>query len=86
MDSPKTRFLKTEAAKRWADVAKSPTLIAALDTCLLEMGYDTAAKDTETAAQSHWRMVGARQLAHLLTTICDVSPPPKPRTTQNLEP
>lgn len=85
LESPKKRFLRTQAAQKIADLVTDPAIAAALDAALLQMSWEQgAAKTTEAAAAIHWQLTGAYKLRDLFLTIALVDKPPTRPRTDNL--
>lgn len=74
MDSPKNRFLKTEAAKQFAGIAHSSLFVAACDVAMLEMAQmQPNSNDPSPALASSFRMQGAQVFRQILQSLADTS-------------
>lgn len=71
-DSPKTRFLKTAAAKQFEEWSARPEFQSALDAALLQFNDvlgNTGGGDHLSAAAKRYMSEGATSLARLLSSI-----------------
>lgn len=77
--NPKERFLKTPAAKVFADVAVSESFQLALEYALLEMQGQMSKDDDPTKGwAASCRMNGAMQFAKILSQLPYPTEPEKP--------
>jgi hypothetical protein len=72
MKSPKERFLETEAADKFREIAFSPVVIAAADAAMAQIIHD-APKGTDigTAASLHFQFEGAKAFMRTFFAIAD---------------
>jgi len=85
IESPKTRFLKTPAAKKLFEMMTDPAVIAGLDAALLQMTYNTGtARDQAAAIANHYQLTGANRFREIFLTIAEAEKPAPKRLTDNL--
>ena len=85
IESPKTRFLKTPAAKKLFELMTDPAVIAGLDAALLQMTYNAGvARTQEDAIAHHYQLTGANRFRDTFLTIAEAEKPQNKRLTDNL--
>lgn len=70
MNTPKQRFLESDYAKAFLDLASDQTLLTALDYAMLEMvNSEATGPDTTMAMRAGHRIDGARAFVKILLNL-----------------
>lgn len=84
--SPKSRFLKSDLAKRFGEMTAGSEFKQLIDVALLQFMFeDPGARDGNTAVACHFRAEGAKRFASILLNLCEREPRRKPQETDNLQ-
>lgn len=82
--NPKDRFLKSEHAKKFADISADPAFHHAIETALSETQLHPP-KGSDAAA--NWnRLEGAKEFARTLLNLAELPPPTRRVPRENLQP